>query len=275
MSTLKVYEKYDASLSAEVTDVNWKTVSDPANEYYFYPVLRPTTTLDQTCSKTKYNYFRIQDAYSVSNAEIILVSPYLTKIKGYVTKLTATTYKVEIDYPGSGFKEELFDYPVSTTPKTAIKVKIVGSSAVLGHAIINLDTGEVDEVILETSPPAMIVGTRYQFESFLGVELDATQPTVSKRVKNTALFYRLSSSFSTPSEDYDFNMMYAGIGNIHITVPLLASPETPYSEINTSYTGIDLYTPYIVTQLRTSMSEWDDVGNSPQYKILLKCKIFN
>ena len=57
-------------------------------------------------------------------------------------------------------------------------------------------------------------------------------------------------------------------------VPLGASPElaTSYQQ---EQNGGDLYTPYLITQLHAAASKYDDVGNTPPYRIVFMCKIFN
>lgn len=260
--TFKFYERYGPTgLIRETAEVNWKNSSD-TSEYYESPIIRPSSELDQTCSFVKYNYFRVLDLSAVVEPEIVIVSPYLTKAFGIGST---------IQYAGSGrFTED----PVGL-------VNAAGSTA--GTAQIDKDSGEIKSVNLisgYTGPWQTVDGldirlpeTTEQLDN--GVYEDGLyKGLVPKRVTSTRLYYRLTSEYNAPDNLHDWDMIFAGLGNVHISVPLLSSPTTPYTSINTSYTGIDLYTPYIATQLRTNESVWDDVGNSPQYKLMLKCKIF-
>lgn len=259
--TFKFYERYGPTgLIKEAAEVNWKTTSDTEN-YYSAPIIRPSSELDQTCSCQKYNYFRIQDTAMVKDAEIILVSPYTTKAFGKGTS---------IHYAGSALP--------------------AGEIALVNEHGSNAGKATRDDVTGEIKSIQLISGYTGYWETSVGIDIRLPESVaeldkgeyvdglykglIPKRVTSTRLYYKLTSEYNAPNTNHDWDMIFAGLGNVHISVPLLASPTTAYSSINTSYTGIDLYTPYIATQLRTTESVWDDVGNSPLFKIMLKCKIF-
>lgn len=269
--SLTMYEKYGTSSVAEAQDVNWKLATDPANEYFFHPVMRPVLDQDQTCSMTKYNYFRVTDAASVESCEIIIVSPYKTKVKGTI----AADGTVSLAYVGSGLTEADYNYPEGSPTG----IGLYNGAQLVGVATLDTELGVASSALAIKVNGAYVAGS-FSSKTVTETQYDADDfsviPEVAKRAKETRLYYKISSTFVEPTTDPDYDMMFAGYGNVTIQVPLVASgPETPYTVINSSYTGIDLYTPYIVTQLRANASAWNDVGNSPQYKIMFKCKIRN
>lgn len=247
--TIELYDKYDGTPGSISSDLNWKLSDNPSHEYYFYPVMRPASVLDLSSSNQKYNYFRITDASIVKEAEVIIVSPYTTAAFGH----TDAEGNAVLDYGGSG----LGGTATFTT-----------GSTVIGTGTVDANIGAVTKLNFKTAAPNIKFTTA-------GLNLTDQPPVIDKRVTNFRLFYKLSSSFAAPSANIDWNMIYCGVGNVNIKVPLLSSPEAAYTEILDSYSGIDLYTPYIVTQMRVGAASWDDVGNTPQYKIVFKCKIYN
>ena len=281
--SLKFYERvgYTGNI-VEATEVNWKNSDDTTN-YYLSPVIRPTEDVDQSCSFVKYHYFRVQDTARVQDGEIILVSPYKTFAYGKIIDGVA-----HVEYAGSNL--ELDPPEGSNTVKYTIAIYNDATGDRIGSGTVNKNTGELEYVGFiitineSTNLSFRTVKTGYLDinNPELGTEYGVRNPTttmwtgvVPKRVTKTKLFYKLSSEFNAPVNTHDWDMIYAGIGNVHISVPFLDQPNTAYTTINSYYTGIDLYTPYIATQLRLGASVWDDVGNSPQWKIMLKCKIFN
>ena len=246
--TIELYDKYDSTAGSISSDFNWKLSDNPSHEYYFYPVMRPASELDLNSSNQKYNYFRITDAATVKEAEIIICSPYTTAAFGH----TDSEGNAYLDYGGSGLTAATFS----------------NGGTVIGTGTVDANIGAVTKLNFTTATPNITFKTN-------GLSLTDQPPEIEKRVTKFRLFYKLSSTFSTPSDSIDWNMIYAGIGNVNIKVPLLASPSASYTTILDSYSGVDLYTPYLVTQMRVAASDWDDVGNTPPYKIVFKCKIYN
>ena len=249
-ASIAMFDKYDSSPGSESEDVNWKLSDNPSHEYYFYPVMRPASELDIESSNQKYNYFKIIDAGTVKEAEIIICSPYVTAATGHID----SDGKIFLDYGGSG-------HTSNVTFRTS-------SGTIIGTGVVDTNIGAVTSVNISTNLKNV------SFKS-TGLLLTDQPPEIDKRVTEFRLFYRLSSTFSTPSNAPDYDMIYSGIGNVNIKVPLLSSPEQSYTSIEDSYTGAALYTPYLVTQMRVGASSWDDVGNTPQYNIVFKCKIYN
>lgn len=247
--TIELYDKYDNTAGSISSDLNWKLSDNPSHEYYFYPVIRPASELDLECSNQKYNYFRITDASTVKEAEIIICSPYKTAAFGH----TDDQGNAFLDYGGSG-------------QTGAVTFKI--GNNIIGTGTVDAAIGAVTKLNFTTAAPNIT------FRSD-GLALTDPPPEIEKRVTKFRLYYKMSSAFNTPSANIDWDMIYAGIGNVNIKVPLLASPSTAYTEILDSYSGVDLYTPYLVTQMRVTASDWDDVGNTPPYTIVFKCKIYN
>lgn len=251
-TSISMYDKYDSTPGSESEDVNWKQSDNPSEEYYFYPVIRPSSPLELSCSNQKYNYFKLVDISLAEYAEIIICSPYVTAATGH----TDENGKVYLDYGGSGH-----------TGNVAL---ISSTGANVGTGVVDSNTGAVRAINMQ---PGL---KNLTFKS-TGALLTDQPGATDKRASEFRVFYKLSSSFSTPSHALDYSMNYCGIGNVTIRVPLLSSPEAPYTnaDLYRTYSGAELYTPYIMTQLRVSAAEWDDVGNTPQYKILFKCKLYD
>lgn len=107
-----------------------------------------------------------------------------------------------------------------------------------------------------------------------GAEEPGTEVTGDLKATRTYLYAGITNDYTEPSNSFLHNLKFVSSGNMVIPVPLSTSPElaTTYQE---EYTGGDLYTPYLNTQLHVANSTFEDVGNSPSYRIVFMCKIFN
>lgn len=94
------------------------------------------------------------------------------------------------------------------------------------------------------------------------------------KAKYTYLYANHSNTYVEPSSNYFHGLKFVSDGTMVFSVPLGTSPElaTTYQD---EYTGSDLYTPYFISQLQVAAAASDDVGNSPTYRIVFMCKIFN
>ena len=107
-----------------------------------------------------------------------------------------------------------------------------------------------------------------------GAKEPETEVTGELKATRTYLYAGVSNNYTEPSSDYLHNLKFVSSGNMVIPIPLSTSPELA-TTIQDEYTGGDLYTPYLNTQLHVANSTFDDVGNSPGYRIVFMCKIYN
>jgi hypothetical protein len=305
-----MYTEYGAPVSGrgtsvESTDVNWKTTQDPSLMYIYYPIKRPVplwnstlndwdygNTSDITTSVSVNNYFRITGVTGkVVEPNIIICSPHLTKIK-IITKpeLETQTWNPLILYAGSGwangleFHEKvgaLFADNTYTLQHTMPDSLATGEEWHEDYLVINDQvcarinklTGSADKIIhLSGQTWAETTTLNSTDGSDIGTETTSEYHELS--AKSTYLFAGLSNTYSEPTSAMINNLRFVSNGNLTIPVALSSSPLIAGTKQD-EYTGADLYSPYIVSQLRLAAAKYDDVGNSPQYRILFSCKVYN
>ena len=102
---------------------------------------------------------------------------------------------------------------------------------------------------------------------------------VSNQASNSALYYKMTNTYAPPNKNFDGSMIYVGtdtsIENGEILLPLSTGGPNVYNPYQTEFNGtVELYSPYIVTQLRVKPSDktepkdiMADVGNTVGFKI--------
>lgn len=142
-------------------------------------------------------------------------------------------------------------------------------------AEINIMTGSAEKIryvdIAAESLPE--IGQPYTPIKSSGDKPD-TEIELDLIAKKTYLFAGVSNSFIAPTNSVNHNLRFVSTGNMVFDVALGNTPETA-TNIQTEYTGATLHTPYFISQIRAAASEYTDVGNSPEYRIVFKCKIYN
>lgn len=91
---------------------------------------------------------------------------------------------------------------------------------------------------------------------------DALQAT------RTQLFYRASNVYQTPSNAYDGKMIYTKNEPVDWYPNLSSSgPTNATSRPLVLAPGSDVYTQYFIFQMRCNDGEWNDVGNTDEFKL--------
>lgn len=270
--SITMYEKV-GGVASVANDVNWKNSTDSTHLYYFYPIKRPVVDSthanymlesDLESSYHKVNYFRVTGATKITDPRIIICSSNKTKIRYYFD----TDMEPHIVYGGSGYADGVeFDDSVVNgyvedkvkNPTNKVKIRI------------NVLTGAADKIVIVGSPD---IEPNVYYTAGSGAEEPCTEVTGDLKATRTYLYAGITNDYTEPSNSFLYNLKFVSSGNMVIPVPLSTSPElaTTYQE---EYTGGDLYTPYLNTQLHVANSTFEDVGNSPGYRILFMCKIFN
>lgn len=267
-----MYEKV-GGVASVATEVNWKMATAADSLYYFYPIKRPVVDSthanylkesDLESSYHKVNYFRVTGATKITDPRIIICSSNKTKIRYYFD----TDMEPHIVYGGSGYADGVeFDdsvvngYVEDKVKNATNKVKIR----------INVLTGAADKIVIVGSPD---IEPNVYYTAGSGSEEPGTEVTGDLKATRTYLYAGITNTYVEPSSTYKSDLKFVSSGNMVIPVPLSTTPElaTTYQD---EYAGADLYTPYLNTQLQVANSTYDDVGNSPGYRILFMCKIFN
>lgn len=135
---------------------------------------------------------------------------------------------------------------------------------------LNIGTGGVDKARYVPTAEFTITDS---FKSAEGEDVGYAT-TGNLKSNKTYLFAGLSNTYSEPTSAMINNLRFVSNGNLTIPVALSSSPLIAGPKQD-EYTGADLYSPYIVSQLRLAAAKYDDVGNSPQYRILFSCKVYN
>jgi hypothetical protein len=93
-----------------------------------------------------------------------------------------------------------------------------------------------------------------------------------KQATETQLFYRFTNTYQEPTNAYDGKMMYTK--NQALTWYPNLSSSGPQNATSRGQILIpansDLYTQYLVLQMRTNSGGWSDVGNTDEFKLTLK-----
>lgn len=281
--TIKIYEKYGTSTVVESTEVNWKMNSDPSNMYYFYPIKRPLTN-DLACSVSKVNFFKVTGATKITDPRIIICSSQKTQIKLHFETDELIPY---IDYAGSGYAngieydEEVGVKAILINGQEAQYIKHPGIGVdtateryLPDHLFVNSTICVRINVITGAADKVRYITANKNQNYTAGNVLPGSEIVEDNKASKTYLYIGINNSYEEPTQSYKHNLKFVSTGNMTIDVPLGTSPELA-STVMSEYTGAELFTPYIESQLRCTSSEYDDVGNSPQYRLVFMCKIFN
>lgn len=95
----------------------------------------------------------------------------------------------------------------------------------------------------------------------------------AKQATETQLFYRFTNTYHTPSNAYDGKMIYTENASPElIWYPNLSSSGPTTATARGSMllpANSDLYTQYLVLQMRTNAADWNDIGNTDEFKLTL------
>lgn len=262
-------------------------------------------TSDLVASFSKTNYIKIQGTNTIHNPQIILCSPIKTKIYGHFELVDGDIYKPMVPvivYGGSGWadginfdekvgtrvtlKENGTDESYATIPEPTDPPEVIDPNTTLDlpnylmlnpHVCveINVLTGAAESVRYTNKVAEYGSSANAQHGDFYTKEvgtLPGTEVTLPIHANSTYLFAKTSNSYSSPSTSIDNSLGFASSGNRVFDIPLGDSPENAINS-QSSYNAATLYSPYITSQLRVAAAEGEDVGNSPEYRIVFKCTL--
>ena len=93
----------------------------------------------------------------------------------------------------------------------------------------------------------------------------------AKQATDTQLFYRFTNTYQEPTNAYDGKMIFTENATL-FWFPNLSSagPQTATERPIWLPAGSDVYTQYLVLQMRANAGAWNDVGNTDEFKLTLK-----
>lgn len=97
-----------------------------------------------------------------------------------------------------------------------------------------------------------------------------------KQANKTQLFYKFSNVYAEPTADFDGDMINAD----NLSKPIVWHPNLGDSPILATSRPIvvgpdaTVYSEYLVSQIRVNKSEWNDVGNTDEFKFKISLQEF-
>lgn len=142
------------------------------------------------------------------------------------------------------------------------------------HLFIDKDFCVRIDIMTGSAVSLVMLKPRAPGKEVKGSGTPGTEIAEDMKASSTYLYAGINNTYVQPTTDYKHNLKFVSTGNMVIDLPLGTSPETA-TTMQEEYTGADLFSPYIESQLRCAASTYADVGNSPQYRLVFMCKIFN